>query len=163
MFCAIEFSCVQNINNEKIKQSYEAIDTSTYATRLIAQKFVDTLSNVMRLLRLNKDTDINIKQLRLLLDSTNQSAVASRSALERIKEFDKELEPIKTEIIFQNILILLCNDEFEKSLNILSSNDKDKFMESSRILKPALMNLQQAANKCKDVRQKIEAKYIIRT
>ena len=138
---------------------YDSINHQINLTRPLQQKFLDKITLRMSQVKDNKMAIIDTTELYNELDSAKISNLFRLNIIKDINEVDPEINYKKIMVNNVELLTKYYNNEFDRCIKVLGSNQQDRFESCRTLLMPALTELKKSLDEIQKAKIDFKNKY----
>lgn len=148
-----------NKDRKKAFNFYSLINKQIDFANQDQQKFIDKLTSSLLAVRDNKNALINTRELESLFDVAKAKNIERQNNLDKIVEFDKDLNFKDIVMEYFNSYNALYEDEIPKAILIYGEKSEDRFERIGNLLIPKLGIIKQKELALKQAQKDFRAKY----
>jgi len=153
-------SCGQTSkDSRKAFEFYDLVNKQIALGKPEQQKFIDKMTASLLAVRDDKNAVINTKELQSLFDSAKKINFERQNNLEKISEFDSEINYKSVTMEYFKSYNGLYQDEMPKAISIFGEKSEDRFERVGKLLIPKLQITKQKELALKQAQQDFKAKY----
>lgn len=153
-------SCGQtNQDSKKAFEFYSLVNKQIALGRPEQQKFIDKLTSSLLTVKDNKKAVIDTKELQSLFDLAKTINFERQSNLEKISEFDTDLNYKSVTMEYFKSYNGFYQDEMPKAILVFGENSEDRFERLGKLLIPKLQITKQKELVLKQAQKDFEVKY----
>ena len=153
-------SCEQSkVTTANAIKFYDSINHQINLTRPLQQKFIDKLYECMSQVKDDNMALVDTAELYRDLDSAKISNLFRLKMIKNIHEVDHDINYKNKIIISVDLLTRYYNNEFDKCIKVLGSNQQDKFESCQALMVPPLTELKKDLDEIEQAKTDFKSKY----